>query len=82
MPMRSRNTRNLAIILVILTLIVIVNSVILINVTGKTKAINTDENKEIIFKSSNEKVTDYAIYAFSIFCIFLVILSTVKLKNI
>lgn len=80
--MRSRNTRNLAIILVILTLIVIVNSVILINVTGKTKAINTDENKEIIFKSSNEKVTDYAIYAFSIFCIFLVILSTVKLKNI
>ena len=39
-----------------------------------TKNINTD--KKIIFKSSNEKVTDYAIYAFAVFCIFLVILST------
>lgn len=92
--MRTGNTRNLAIILVVLIVIVIINSVILFQFMNKsnitqsinepfekvpkpiTKAINSDE--KIIFKSSNEKITDYAIYAFSVFCIFLVILSTVR----
>ena len=77
MPMRTGNTRNLAIILVVLIIIVIVNSVILFQFMQKsdqTQNIKSDE--KIIFKSSNEKVTDYAIYAFSVFCIFLVILST------
>ena len=96
--MRTGNTRNLGIILAILIVLFILNTIFLFNLTSKsginfinepfekvpkpiTKAINTEKN-EVIFRSNNELITNYAIYAFSVFCIFLVILSTVKLKVI
>jgi preprotein translocase subunit SecG len=69
--MWDRNKRNLGIILVILVFLLIINLIFLYLMakSESSKTIKSDENNVILFKSSNEIIKQYAVYAFIIFCI-------------
>ena len=43
--------------------------------------IKNDSGNEIIFKSKNDNVKEYAIYGFAIFCVLIIILMLIEKQN-
>jgi len=45
------------------------------------KSIKTGDESEVLFKSNNQKIKEYAIYGFALFCILLIILLVIDRKS-
>lgn len=90
--MHEKNTRNLGIILALMIILFILNNIFLFfiinngknNADSESKDIYIDKNNEILFRSKDEQIRGYAIYAFIVFCLVIIVFSAfgwMKEKN-
>jgi uncharacterized membrane protein len=80
--MWTGNSRNLALVLAVLILILMINNAILFHVikskgnenSEKPQSIKRNENNQIIFESDNEKIKQNAVYYFVLFGVLIITL--------